>query len=191
MMRTNTTTRRRRLACTATIAAGLASVALALAPQAQAMHPMACRMDRPICDEDVPHTQYTERAIYASDEPGYVGWVTLKAGEDDEIQTCSGTIQPAGTNGGGNIAPVIESAPEVCPVTRVHVWQFTGAGWRRTTLPENIRGYRYPFRGGWSWLWTRAKGWVAARDTQLLIRIEKVSCSDSNLCPLPMIDALG
>lgn len=86
---------------------------------------------------------------YHSDQPSFKGWVTIDA------RDCS------------------DGLPQTADCKGVVGWKWTGADWVRgpgfgeCSPMENV--YAYPFGSGWSWVWTKTKGWQAIQSKYVRI----------------------
>jgi hypothetical protein len=55
---------------------------------------------------------------------------------------------------------------------RVTAWRWTSSGWAQTSRRVGARVWVQPFATDWSWTWTSGAGWLAMRDTKLVVKWE-------------------
>lgn len=82
--------------------------------------------------------------IYATDRPAFKGWAQIDA------RACPYGAQTA-------------------DYKTVPAWHWSNGGWSRMNIGENTRVYVYPFGSGWSWVWTKAMGWMAVQSKYVMV----------------------
>ena len=117
----------------------LALLTLALCSPAQADASLRC-MDVPDMEGDAQYTCFGT----AVNEPRFKGWAHVNS----------------------NICMM--STDRACDPT-INAYRWTGTEWSRRNISSLGEMYHWPWKNGWSWVWTKQTGWLATRRMNVLI----------------------
>lgn len=109
------------------------------------------------------------KEIFASDQPGYIGWASIRSDSGYGFACPANALNCTGTSGWR-------------PVT---AYRWSAGAWHATTIAHGTSVYAYPYGSGWEWVWTSRTGWLATRANRVYIRTIQVSCivNGVNTCP--------